>query len=330
LLSVFLAHASADASAAQEIRTFIEAGCDGVRFAPDAAIQPGQDLFAAAESGLSEHVLVLLLSPASNPARWPLQSWEPFLHPPAADGAKIAIFLLQDCVFPGRLRRGLRLFDGTAERLTAMRQLKRWLHSIQLGTSASMTFSPDLEFLYRALADRPGTLAAPGAMAARFAQQAVYDFSAVCWIPAIGRTLTQIAGEIGAQLRMTLDGPPEDNCRRVRDMLSGRRCLLVLDAPQAALDPILPGGQTSILFTTEAVHIPIDEVSLAAGRALAAAGRLAEAYEVFQQLLKSGIEPQSCARELVWICERWDRLDEANALRSYFGPSPSEQLLLFS
>jgi hypothetical protein len=46
--------------------------------------------------------------------------------------------------------------------------------------------------------------------------------------------------------------------------------------------------------------------------------------------LKSGIEPQSCARELVWICERWDRLDEANALRSYFGPSPSEQLLLFS
>jgi pentatricopeptide repeat protein len=129
---------------------------------------------------------------------------------------------------------------------------------------------------------------------------------------------------------MTLDGPPEDNCRRVRDMLSGRRCLLVLDAPQAALDPILPGGQTSILFTTEPVHIPIDEVSLAAGRALAAAGRLAEAYAVFQQLLKSGIEPQSCARELVWICERWDRLDEANALRSYFGPSPSEQLLLFS
>jgi hypothetical protein len=292
-------------------------------------VQPGQDLFTAAESGLSEHVLILLLSPASNPARWPRQSWEPFLHPQAADGPKIAIFLLQDCVFPGRLRRGLRLFDGTAERLTAMRQLKRWLRSIQLGTSPTMAFSPDLEFLYRALADRPGTLSAPGAMAARFAQQAVYDFSAVCWISALGRTLTQIAGEIGAQLRMTLDGPPEDNCRRVRNMLSQRRCLLILDAPEAALDPIMPCGQTSILFTTEPVRIPKDDVSLAAGRALAAAGRMAEAYEIFQQLLKSEVEPQWCARELVWICERWDRLDEANTLRFYFGPSPSEQLLLF-
>ena len=121
-----------------------------------------------------------------------------------------------------------------------------------------------------------------------------------------------------------------ENCGRIRELLSVKRCLLVLDAPQVAVDPILPPcGRTSVLFTSEPVRTVEDDRGLATGRALVSAGRFAEAYDILYEILNAGIEPKSCARELVWICERWDRHEEANALRFHFGPSPSEQLRLF-
>jgi hypothetical protein len=330
LLSVFLAHAHADAPLAQQLRTFLETGCEVVCFLPDAAIKPGHDLMSAAELGHSADILVLLLSPASNPPRWSRERWEPLLFRRTSEAdTRIAIFLLEECAFPPLLRRGLKFFDATMERLPAMRQLKRWLWSIRFGTHPGMAFSSDMETLYGVLADEPGTCTASGAMAERFAHQAAPDFEAVFWISAHGRPLSRIAGELGSQMGMKLDGPLEDNCRRIRDVLSGRRCLLILDAPQVALDPLMPSGRTSILFTSEPVRIVEDERSLRAARALVAVSRFAEAYDVFYQLLHSGVEPEACARELVWICEHWDRQDEANALRFHFGPSPSEQLRLF-
>jgi hypothetical protein len=330
LLSVFLAHAEADAPLAQELRSFLEIGCNEVCFASDAVIKPGDDLISAAELGHSADILILLLSTASNPPRWPRERWEPVLfHRPPATDTRIAVFLPEECAFPALLRRGLKFFDATRERLPAMRHLKRWLRAIQSGTYAGMAFSSDMEVLDRVLADRPGIFTASGAMAGRFAHEAVQDFDAVFWISSHGRTLAQIAGELGSQLRMTLDGPVEENCRRIGEILSGKRCLLVLDAPQVALDALMPSGRASILFTSEPVRIAADESSLSAARALISSSRFAEAYEVLYQLLNAGVEPASCARELVRICEHWDRQGEANALRFNFGPAPSEQLRLF-
>jgi hypothetical protein len=278
--------------------------------------------------GHSADILVLLLSPASNPAHWPRERWEPLLS-----DIPVAILLLEECTFPKLLRRGLKFFDATAERLPAMRRLKRWIRGIQFGTHPRMDLSPDLENLYRVLADQPGTITASGAMAERFAHEAARDFETVFWVPAHGRTLAQIAGELGSQLGMTLDGQLEENCRRIRSVLTDTRCLLILDAPQVAVDAFLPAGRTSILFTSEPVRgileTATDGPSFAAARHLASAGRFAEAYEDFYQLLNTGVEPEACARELVWICEHWDRIDEANALRFRCGPSPTEQLRLF-
>ena len=112
-----------------------------------------------------------------------------------------------------------------------MRRLKRWLRGIQVGTAPAMHFSPDLENLYCALADQTGAITASGALTDRFAREAALDFEAAFWIPSHGRTLAQIAGELGAQLGMTLDGPVEENCTRIRGVLARKRCLLVLDAP---------------------------------------------------------------------------------------------------
>ena len=72
-----------------------------------------------------------------------------------------------------------------------------------------------------------------------------------------------------------------------------------------------------------------DSRNFAAGRALVVARRFAEAYEILYELFNAGIETEACARELVWICEHWDRVDEANTLRFRFHPASAEQLRLF-
>ena len=46
-------------------------------------------------------------------------------------------------------------------------------------------------------------------------------------------------------------------------------------------------------------------------------------------LLNAGVEPEACARDLIWICEHWDRVEEANALRFRFRPVSAEQMRLF-
>jgi hypothetical protein len=325
LLNIFLAHAAADAAFAAELGAFLEAGCDGIYIAPDSDIRPGQDLLSTAEMVDASDVLVLLLSPASNPPRWRREIWEPLL----AGRPRVSSFLLEECTFPLLLRRGSGFFDGTTARLHAMRQLKRWIWGIRHGTSPAMALSPDLEELYLALADRPGILKSSGAMAERFAHQAYRDFEAVFEVPCAGRNLTQIAGDLGAQMEMTLDGPIEDNCRRIRDVLAARRCLVVFEAPEVPVDAILAAGRTSILFTDEPVRIVEDARNFAAARALVVARRYAEAYEILSELFRAGIETEACARELVWICEHWDRVDEANALRFRFRPASPEQMRLF-
>src|SRR6185437_13055777 len=127
--------------------------------------------------------------------------WEPLL----AGRARVATFLLEECVFPGLLRRGSGFCDGTASRLTAMRKLKRWIVGIRHSTAPAMSFSPELESLYAALADRPGTMTVTGPVAERFAHQTLHDFEAVVWVAGRGRSLAQIAGDLGSQLEMTLD-----------------------------------------------------------------------------------------------------------------------------
>jgi hypothetical protein len=325
VLNIFILHAVNDAPFADELKRFLETACDGVWIAPDSAIRPGEDLLSTAETVDSADVLVLLLSPASNPARWRREIWEPLI----AGHTHLSIFLLEECTFPPLLRRGSGFFDGTTARLTAMRQLKRWIWGIRHGTSPAMALSPDLEPLYVALGDRPGTTTASGSEAERFAHQAFRDFEGVFWVPARGRALVQIAGDLGAQLEMTLDGPLAENCRRIRDVLAARRCLVIFDAPEVPLEAILPAGRTSVLFTEEAVRIVEDARNFTAARSLVVARRFAEAYEILYELFNAGIETEACGRELVWICEHWDRVEEANALRFRFHPASAEQMRLF-
>ena len=113
-------------------------------------------------------------------------------------------------------------------------------------------------------------------------------------------------------------------------MLAGRRCLVILDAPGPPIPAELTaGGRTSTAITRDSVRILETPQTLAHARTLIAGRRYAEAYELLYQLLDQIVEPDTCARELAWICDHWDRVEEANALRVNYTPAGGKQLGLF-
>lgn len=301
--------------------------------AEEGVIPPGQNLLAKAEEGLASDILVLLLSEASWLVRWPRERWEPILFEETRRaGVELVSVLLGDCPFPPLLRRR-NFIDATSDRKNAMRLLKRWIWHRQTETAQTLSakFSADLEDLYAGLSDDAGTLRASGADAQRFADEAAQDFEAVLWIACHRRSLAQILGELGSQLGLTLEGTVEDNLRAIHDLLAARRCLLVLDAPALELaSTLISRGRTSMLVTSEPVKVVETPKTLAHARKLIAFRRYAEAYELLYALLDSDISPADCARELTWICERWDRFEEADSLRSHYRLPPTEQMSLFS
>lgn len=330
--TIFLVHAERDHDFARRLTDFLEFGCDVTCDTEEGVIRSGEDLISTAEEGLGADVLALLLSEASSPIRWQRERWEPVLFDQTRGAnTELATVLLGECNFPALLRRR-NFFDATTDRLAAMRKLKRWLwqREREPGDSPSPVFSSDLEDLYSGLSDKAGTLEASGAAASHFAREASHDFEAVLWVPCHRRSLAQIAGDLGNQLELILTGTAEENCRTIWDLLSGRRCLLVLDAPAAEfVTALVPQGRTSALVTLEPVSVVETPGSIDYARDLLRSGRYAEAYELLYRLLDSGVAPETCARELTWICENWDRVEEANSLRFHYGPRPFEQLVLF-
>jgi len=330
--TVFLAHASADHDYARRLAEFLEFGCNVTCCVDDAQIGDNEDLIARAEEGLCADVLLLLLSPSSSLPRWVRERWEPVLFDRAKqEKVEVVTLLLRECSFPPLLRRR-NFIDASTNRLTAWRFLKRWF-ALRQGESyatPSRDFSGDLEDLYVTLADHAGTMHVNGAAAARFAQEAGEEFEAVLWVPCHDRTLAQAAGELGRTLGLTLDRTAKENCGRIRELLTTHRCLVVLDAPTAEISrELTAGGRTSTAITNDIVKILETPETGAWARHLVAERRFAEAYELLYRRLDAVDDPDNCARELAWICEHWDRVDEVNVLRLNYGRGEAEQLPLF-
>ncbi len=332
LKTIFIAHAEANHGFACRLTEFLEFGCNVNCYKDEGLIASGEDIIGKVEEGITADAVVLLLSDASWPVRMPRERWEPVLFEKTREaGVELLTVLLGECPFPALLRRR-NFFDATTNPNMAMRLLKRWVWQAERGMSHSLmpTVSSDLEELYYGLADRSGRMEASGADATRFSKEAAQEFEAVFWIPCHRRSLAQVAGELGTQLGVTLDGTVEQNCSKIRELLSQRRCLLVLDAPeQEYLPELIPSGRSSTLVVWEPVSVLDTPNSLWYARKLVGSRRYAEAYELLQELLSSDISPEQCARELISICEHWDRVEEAESLRACCGPAPAVQLSLF-
>ena len=332
MATAFIAHAQSDHDFASQLAGFLEFGGNLTCYIDDGQIGENQNLISKAEEGLCADVLLLLLSPSSCPERWVREHWEPVLFDQAKqDGVEVVTMLLRECSFPPLLRRR-NFIDATSNGLTAQRLLKRWfrLRERASGAPPSREFSGDLDDLYLTLADRAGSLNVGGAAASRFASEAEEEFEAVLWVPCQGRTLAQASGELGHQLGLRLDGPAKENCGRIRELLATRRCLVVLDSPSPEISlELIAGGRTSTAITRDTVKILETPETLTYARRLIAEWRYAEAYELLYRLLDAVVDPDNCARELTWICEHWDRVNEANVLRFNSRSERAEQLLLF-
>ena len=81
-----------------------------------------------------------------------------------------------------------------------------------------------------AVADRPGMEFADSAdLAAEFAREFRQDFDGVFTLECAGRSLAALAGDLGAQLGLRLEGPLPENLERLRAFCEARRFLIILE-----------------------------------------------------------------------------------------------------
>ena len=266
--NVFPCYATPDRALVYELAAFLERGAGVEVLLEEGEMQPGADLIAKVEEGLSADVVLVLLSPEAVPQRWPLERWKSVFWEQAAElGTALATLLCRDSKFPDLLRRK-NFFDLRQNRLAAFRAIKRWLMSLS-PLSPNAPFAParqpsfhgrdaELETLCTLLADTPGMAMLEGgagagktSLAVEFARRHREDFDAVFWLTCGSRTAAALAGDLAAQLGVRLDRDLESNLNELRRLSARYRCLLILDDAVPATAALLaPRGRTSVLMTT--------------------------------------------------------------------------------
>jgi hypothetical protein len=329
---------------------FLERGAAVRVFLDEGEIRPGEDLASKAREARAADIVLVLFSRHSLPPRWPRAEWEePLVNEPREEGVRIAFVRCDDCVPPRVLAP---MFDLSAAPSKGLRQIKRWVRSGQADLHPP-AHNPALEVLGLAIADRPGVeTVEDSAEALEFSRAFREDFDAVCVLECAGRSVTALAGDLGAQLGLRLEGPLDSNLERLHTFCSERRFLLVLhgECPQV----ILGGRSSTLICLSKAGSAPADPIceaqrSLAeckldwpeicrqarqGRRLLHDAGRLAECHELMRQwheaasLRDDRAVLDESARELVWILEAWGFAEDAERLEIERGREYAEQMSL--
>ncbi len=342
--SVFPCYAPEDRKTAAALAEFLERGADVEVMLEDGEIRPGEDLVSKARDARTADIILVLFSRNSLPPRWARAQWEDaLLKEPESEGIRIAFARCDDCNPPAVLKPS---FDLRGSRLGGMREAKRWVRG--RGASWSPPEEPRdedhagyLEDLAIALADRPGfSVTASPALAYELARSCCEDFDEIFRLECAGRSLAALAGDLGAQLGLQLQGQTEENLERIAAFCRPRRYLILLEG--GGSDAFAFGGRCSTLFIEEtgppsASEIRTCQQALSEPRAAGGwseicrlarmgrrvtrdAGRLAECFEMMQQWNALAEEQEDLAaldesaREMVWILDAWDRSEEARAL----------------
>ena len=344
--TLFPCYAPADRELARSLAEFLERGADVRVFLEEGEMRPGEELAGKARDAQTADVIVVLFSRESMPSRWPRAQWEDVLvNEPKAAGIPIAFVRCDDCIPPKVL----------TPQFTAgqFRELKRWVRGHAPLASRP---NPDLEVLGIAVADRPGMEFTDSAdLAADFAREFRQDFDGVFTLDCAGRSITALAGDLGAQLGLRLEGPLSENLDRLRDFCEARRFLIILEeVPDLVPAELVFGGRSSTLATLDsrATHpspireiqavmtdraAPWPELCAAARhgrRILRDAGRIAELYELMQQWHAAAADEEDravldeSAREQIWIVETWGRGEEARLLEYDRASRFDDQMLL--
>jgi hypothetical protein len=345
--TLFPCYAAADREIAASIARYLEAGA-GVRvLLAEGEMRTGEDLVGKAREARMADLILVLFSRNSLPSPWPRYKWEAALQTePLEEDVRIGFLKCDDCAPPRVLAPQ---FDVAGLPLPVLRRLKRWVRAGQYVDPA--VHYPDLaqkvEELGVAIADQPGAATVDRAsLALEFARVFREDFDEVIRLECGGRSLAALAGDLAAQLGLRLESDLERNLARLRSHCSARRYLLWLEGASAnEADQLATGRGSSTLISTEPrPEAPPDDESLRdiqhifshpgmvgewgelcrlARQGLRLAGeqgRLAESFELLEKwhALAEGRGDrrilEESAREMVWILEGWDRLEEARRL----------------
>jgi hypothetical protein len=359
--TLFPCYAAADREIATQLAVFLEAGA-GVRvLLAEGEIGAGEDLVEKAREARMADIVLVLFSRQSLPSPWPRHKWEAALQSePLAEGVRIAFLRCDDCSPPRVLAPQ---FDIAGWPLPILRRLKRW---VRAGTySEPAVRNPDLaervEALGVAIADQPGaaTIEDP-ALAMELARVFREDFDEAIRLQCGGRSMAALAGDLATQLGLRLEGDLESNLARLQSFCSSRRYLVWLEgASDEEARQLAPEPGSSALISTEprAEARPDDEslrdiqyifnrpgvvddwaelcrLARRALRLAAEQGRLAESFELLGQwhaLAESRGDRrilEESAREMVWILEGWDRLEEARRMEYRRATQWADQMAL--
>jgi hypothetical protein len=329
--TLFPCYAAADRALAERVTSFVERGAEVRVFLEEGAMEPGADLAAKAREGRMADLVLVFFSRNSMPPRWPRAQWEEALvNEPASEGVGIAFVKCDDCVPPRVLTP---MFDGNR-----LREIKRWVRRAPAAETPAAGFTGDVEVLGIAIADRPGMETVERiAVVNEFVRAFAPDFDAVIRLETGERRLAAIAGDLGEQLGLRLEGGLPENLERLLAFCEPRRLLIVHEGGE--VPELVFGGQTSTLVCQEAGRpssdflAPIHAVFMAdaewpalcraarqARRVARDLGRIAELYDLMEAWAAMAEHHEDreaedeAVREIVWILEGWGRTGEAQRL----------------
>jgi len=360
--TVFPCHAAADRSMAARIASFLEAGGDARVFLAEGEIGPDEDLLAKAGEAQTADVILVLFSHHCALPPGTRSQWEPVLvEEPKANGARIGFVQCDDWPPPRAL---LPQFDCRGPSPSGLRKLKRWVRDRAAtwlpSESVGFIGAPqELDDLGCAIADRPGVRSTGSvALAYAFVRAYAEDFDEVFRLECAGRTPAALAGDLGAQIGLGLEGDLPGNLEKLREFCSTRRFLVLLEDPEGVhAGQFTFGGNCSTLMVAESgpmerpcaeslraiqsefAHPGGDWVELCRlariGRRVAHdEKRIAELYELLLQwhaLAETRGDRKildESAGEMVWVLETWGRFDEASRLERRRVTEFGEQMAL--
>ncbi|HVW86303.1 MAG TPA: toll/interleukin-1 receptor domain-containing protein [Bryobacteraceae bacterium] len=266
--SLVFCYASEDAAVVRELADYIEQNLAFTVSLDECVVRPGFDLVDAAERALSAEVALVVLSPASVPATWKRDKWEPVFFKERAElGSQLAFLLVGECRFP-ELFRKQRFFDLSDGLVPIARRLKHWLLR-PIGPADREPGLPSLlSDLRVSIADRPGNaFDIPYEDARQFAAACEADFERVLRFNFQDRSRPGMIGDIGHALGLQLPGTVGENRATLVRHCAEHRYLFLFERLRTEDRELVDfGGRTSIIFSADAPerarHSP-DEIAAA-------------------------------------------------------------------